>query len=92
MSHGRVLPCLETGTPRTEEVAVKVLVAGATGALGRRLVPMLVERGHAVVGTTRTPGKADALRAGGARPVGLESLSQPAVLVRGSHALDSIRQ
>jgi hypothetical protein len=31
-----------------------------------------------VVGTTRTPGKADALRTAGARPVGLESLSQPA--------------
>src|SRR5919197_282546 len=38
------------------------------------------------------PGKADALRAADARPVGLESLSQPAVLVQGWHALDSIRQ
>ncbi len=71
---------------------MKIFVAGATGALGRRLVPLLVERGHEVVATTRTPGKADALRTAGARPVGLESLSQPAVLVRGSHALDSIRQ
>src|SRR5690242_13000811 len=31
---------------------MKVLVAGATGAVGRRLVPQLVERGHEVVGTT----------------------------------------
>ncbi|HEV8572929.1 MAG TPA: NAD-dependent epimerase/dehydratase family protein [Actinomycetota bacterium] len=48
---------------------MKVFVAGATGALGRRLVPVLIERGHEVVGTTRTPGKADALRAADARPV-----------------------
>jgi uncharacterized protein YbjT (DUF2867 family) len=71
---------------------MKIFVAGATGALGRRLVPPLVQRGHKVVGTTRTLGKADALWAARARPVGLESLSQPGVLVRGSHALDSIRQ
>jgi nucleoside-diphosphate-sugar epimerase len=46
-----------------------VFVAGAAGAIGRRLVPMLVERGHAVHGTTRSPEKADALRAAGAVPV-----------------------
>jgi uncharacterized protein YbjT (DUF2867 family) len=62
---------------------MKVFVAGATGALGRRLVPLLVERGHEVVGTTRTPGKADALRAAGARLVRLESLSQPACSSKG---------
>ena len=42
---------------------MKILVAGATGALGRRLVPLLVSNGHTVVGTTRTPSKAAALRA-----------------------------
>jgi uncharacterized protein YbjT (DUF2867 family) len=36
---------------------MKVFVAAATEALGRRLVPLLVERGHEVVGTTRTPGR-----------------------------------
>ena len=37
---------------------MKIFVAGATGALGRRLVPLLVANGHTVVGTTRTPNKA----------------------------------
>lgn len=58
---------------------MKVFVAGATGALGRRLVPVLVERGYEVVGTTRTPGKADALRAAGARQVVLDALDGDAV-------------
>jgi hypothetical protein len=48
MSHVRVSPYLETRA-RTEEAAMKVFVAGASGALGRRLVPLLVERGHVVV-------------------------------------------
>ena len=33
---------------------MKVFVAGATGAIGRRLVPLLVDAGHDVVGTTKT--------------------------------------
>ncbi|MFB3739317.1 MAG: NAD-dependent epimerase/dehydratase family protein, partial [Candidatus Velamenicoccus archaeovorus] len=33
---------------------MRIFVAGATGAVGRRLVPLLVERGHEVTGTTRT--------------------------------------
>ena len=48
---------------------MNVFLAGATGAIGRHLVPMLVERGHAVHGTTRSRAKADALRAAGAVPV-----------------------
>src|SRR5262245_52832982 len=34
---------------------MKIFVAGASGALGKQLVPQLVERGHAVVGMTRSP-------------------------------------
>jgi len=34
---------------------MKVFVAGATGALGLRLVPQLVARGHAGIGMTQTP-------------------------------------
>jgi nucleoside-diphosphate-sugar epimerase len=48
---------------------VKVFVAGATGVIGRRMVPMLVERGHEVTAMTRSAGKADQLRAAGATPV-----------------------
>jgi len=40
---------------------MKVLVAGATGAVGRTLVPQLVERGHEVVGTTRSRDKFELL-------------------------------
>ena len=40
---------------------MKVLVAGATGALGKQLVPRLVARGHEVVGMTRSESKRDAV-------------------------------
>jgi 2-alkyl-3-oxoalkanoate reductase len=58
---------------------MRIFVAGATGAIGRRLVPLLVANGHAVVGTARLAGKADALRAAGARPVVLDALDRDAV-------------
>ena len=37
---------------------MKIFIAGATGALGRQLVPMLVANGHEVVGMTRSEAKA----------------------------------
>jgi nucleoside-diphosphate-sugar epimerase len=48
---------------------MRILVAGASGAIGRPLVPALVAAGHEVVGTTRSEARADALRAAGARAV-----------------------
>ncbi|HEX2084989.1 MAG TPA: NAD(P)-dependent oxidoreductase [Solirubrobacteraceae bacterium] len=59
---------------------MKIFVAGATGAVGRTLIPQLVQHGHEVVGTTRTPGKADALRALGAEGVVLDGLDRDAVV------------
>jgi len=53
---------------------MKVLVAGATGSVGSRLVPQLVERGHEVVGTSRSATSADRLRALGATPMVLDVL------------------
>jgi nucleoside-diphosphate-sugar epimerase len=53
---------------------MKVLVAGATGSVGSRLVPQLVERGHEVVGTSRSTSSAERLRALGATPVVLDVL------------------
>jgi nucleoside-diphosphate-sugar epimerase len=58
---------------------MKIFVAGATGALGRQLVPLLVDAGHDVVGTTTSAAKADALRALGAEPVVLDLLDAEAV-------------
>ncbi|HSP49537.1 MAG TPA: NAD(P)-dependent oxidoreductase [Pseudolabrys sp.] len=51
---------------------MKIFLAGAGGAIGRRLVPLLIAAGHAVVGTTRSPGKAAAVAALGASPVVVE--------------------
>lgn len=48
---------------------MKILVAGATGALGRQLVPRLVAGGHDVVGMTRSASKREAQRDLGATPV-----------------------
>jgi nucleoside-diphosphate-sugar epimerase len=48
---------------------VRIFIAGATGMLGVRLVPLLVADGHMVAGMTRSPGKAGLLRGLGAEPV-----------------------
>jgi nucleoside-diphosphate-sugar epimerase len=58
---------------------MKVFVAGATGALGKQLVPMLVEQGHEVTGMTRTPSKQDLVRELGARSAVAEALDPQAV-------------
>lgn len=47
---------------------MKILLAGASGAIGRRLVPLLRAAGHDVVGTTRSAGKTAAVAALGAEP------------------------
>jgi nucleoside-diphosphate-sugar epimerase len=48
---------------------VKVFVAGASGAIGRPLIPLLRAAGHEVIGTTRREERAVALRAAGAEAV-----------------------
>src|SRR6476620_8778361 len=58
---------------------MKIFVAGATGALGRVLVPQLVARGHEVVGMTRSASKQDLVRSLGARPVVADALDPAAV-------------
>ena len=59
---------------------MRVFVTGATGALGRHLVPGLVAVGHTVTATTRTPGKVARLREAGAQPVVLDGLDRAAVI------------
>jgi 2-alkyl-3-oxoalkanoate reductase len=58
---------------------MRIFVAGATGVLGRRLVPLLVEGGHQVTAMTRTAGKAAGLRQAGAEPVVADALDRDAV-------------
>jgi 2-alkyl-3-oxoalkanoate reductase len=58
---------------------MKILVVGASGAIGRYLVAQLVARGHEVVGSTRSPAKIGALRALGAEPVIVDVLDPDSV-------------
>jgi nucleoside-diphosphate-sugar epimerase len=44
---------------------MKIFLAGAAGAIGKRLAPLLLEAGYHVTGTTRSTAKADTLRASG---------------------------
>ena len=48
---------------------MRIFLAGATGLIGSRLIPLMLADGHAVAGMTRTAGKVDELRAAGAEPV-----------------------
>jgi nucleoside-diphosphate-sugar epimerase len=58
---------------------MRVFVAGGTGALGRRLVPQLVARGHQVTATTTDPGKVASLKGLGADAVVMDGLDAASV-------------
>jgi len=58
---------------------MRVLVVGASGVIGTHLVPQLRQRGHEVIGTSRSPGKAGRLRALGAEPIVLDALDAKAL-------------
>jgi 2-alkyl-3-oxoalkanoate reductase len=58
---------------------MRVFVVGASGAIGTRLIPQLIERGHEVVGSARSPDKAERLRGLGAEGVVLDVLDARAV-------------
>ena len=65
---------------------MRVFVAGATGAVGRHLVPQLVEAGHQVIATTRTQTKFDRLWNLGAQPVLVDGLDAAAIGEAVAHA------
>ena len=74
---------------------MKVLIAGATGAVGSRLVPRLVAAGHRVAALTRSPAKAEALRQAGvegrvvdAFDKGSRQIGRPRRATRGRRARD----
>lgn len=57
-------------------MATRMLVAGATGAIGSRLVPLLVQRGHETFGTTRSTEKARRLADAGVRPLVVDAFDR----------------
>jgi 2-alkyl-3-oxoalkanoate reductase len=81
---------------------MRVFVAGASGALGSRLVPQLIGAGHEVTGTHHSPASAQLLRELGAEPVRLDLLdaravraavlsSQPDAIVHEATALANVK-
>ncbi len=58
---------------------MKILLAGATGAIGRRLVPLLLAAGHEVTGTTRHADKTDFIAVTGAKPLIMNALERGSV-------------
>ncbi|MBM3668189.1 MAG: NAD(P)-dependent oxidoreductase [Actinobacteria bacterium] len=58
---------------------MRVLLAGASGVVGRPLTALLAGAGHDVVGTTRSRSKAEAIRAAGAEPAIVDALDLPAL-------------
>ena len=78
-----------------------ILIAGATGAAGRALIPLLIANGHSVTGTTRSESKTGELRALGANAQVMDGLdaasvktaidaTQPDVIVHQMTALTGI--
>jgi hypothetical protein len=61
------LPYLRS--PQRPRIAMRIFLAGASGVIGIRLLPLLVADGHRVAAMTRSPEKADRLRWLGAEPV-----------------------
>jgi nucleoside-diphosphate-sugar epimerase len=58
---------------------MRILVVGASGVIGRRLIPQLAEHGHQVTGTSRSAARAGRLRSLGAEPAALDVLDAGAV-------------
>jgi nucleoside-diphosphate-sugar epimerase len=81
---------------------MRVLVVGASGAIGSRLVPQLIDAGHQVVGTHNSPDSAERVRALGATPVELDLLdaraerqavldAEPDAIIHQATALGNVR-
>jgi 2-alkyl-3-oxoalkanoate reductase len=70
---------LTGNSPTNKEHMMRVFVAGASGAIGTRLVTQLIDRGHGVIGTFRSASGAERVRALGAQPIALDLLDASAV-------------
>src|ERR1044071_5284226 len=76
---GRPAKSAECDHKNVRKDTMRVFVAGASGALGRRLVPQLINAGHEVIGTHHSPSSAELLRTLGAKAVPLDLLDAAAV-------------
>jgi len=65
---------------------MRIFLAGATGAIGRQLLPRLVERGHEVIGMTRRESKQELIRELGGQPVVTDALDPESVSQAIAHA------
>jgi len=61
-------------------MSLNIFLAGAGGVIGRRLLPLLLERGYEVHGTTRSSARASDLERAGVHPVVLDAFDRPAVI------------
>ena len=59
---------------------MRIFLAGASGVIGQRLIPLLVEAGHVVGGMTRSPGKAASLSQLGAQPIVCDVFDREALI------------
>jgi putative NAD(P)-binding protein len=60
-------------------MSIRLFLAGATGAIGKRLTPLLLQRGAVVFGTTRSTARADDLRSRSIEPVLVDVFDAPAL-------------
>lgn len=64
----------------TERTGSRVFLAGASGVIGRNLIPRLIETGHTVGGMTRSPGSADVVASLGAEPIVCDVFDRDALI------------
>ena len=64
---------------------MRIFVAGASGVIGRQLLPQLAAQGHQVTATTRSPAKTGLLRSLGAEPVVADGLAASATVAARDH-------
>lgn len=59
---------------------MRIFLAGASGVIGQRLIPLLVAAGHDVIGMTRTPAHTEAIASQGGQPVICDVFNRPALI------------
>ena len=69
---------------------MRVFVAGASGAIGRQLLPILLSAGHSVHGMTRTASKAETIRSAGADPIVADAFDAEAVTMAVARAAPDV--